>query len=57
MRLQEVREMRCRNCREVIDEPVWVDGEPYCSQECADSMIVEDEEYELEYEQEYEEEV
>ena len=49
--------MRCRNCREVIDEPVWVDGEPYCSQECADSVIFEDEEYEMEYEQEYEEEV
>ena len=45
--------MRCINCGEVITgEPIWIDGEPYCCQECADEMIFEDEEYEEEYEEE-----
>lgn len=50
--------MRCTSCGEVIaEEPIWVDGEPYCSQECADEMVFEDEEYEEHYEEDYEEEL
>ena len=46
--------MRCVNCREVITgEPVWVEDEPYCCQECADEMFLE-EESEESFEEDYE---
>lgn len=49
--------MRCTNCGEVIEgEPVWVEDEPYCCQECADEMILEDEECEEDDEGDDEEE-
>jgi hypothetical protein len=49
--------MRCANCGEVITgEPVWVEGDPYCCQECADEMTFDDDEGEEDYEEDYEEE-
>jgi hypothetical protein len=49
--------MRCVNCGEVITgEPVWVEDEPYCCQECADEMFFEEEESEESFEGGYEDE-
>jgi hypothetical protein len=49
--------MRCVNCGEVITgEPVWVEDEPYCCQECADEMFFEEEESEESMEADYGEE-
>ncbi|KPK99669.1 MAG: hypothetical protein AMJ91_06875 [candidate division Zixibacteria bacterium SM23_73_3] len=34
---KEMTHMQCASCgRKIKREPVWVDGEPYCSQDCAD---------------------
>jgi hypothetical protein len=49
-----VRKMNCASCGDKIKgEPIWLDDEPYCSQECADlGPVEEDEEYEEEEEDE-----
>jgi len=48
--------MRCTNCGEVISgEPIWEEGEPYCCQECADEMTLEEDEDDYEEDEEYEE--
>jgi hypothetical protein len=49
--------VRCTNCREVIEgEPVWVEDEPYCCQECADEMSFDDEECDEDYDEDNDEE-
>jgi len=46
--------MNCASCGDKIKgEPIWLEDEPYCSQECADlGPVEEDEEYEEEEEDE-----
>ncbi len=45
--------MQCASCgRKIKGEPVWVDGEPYCSQDCADMGPAEKEGIESEEEEE-----
>jgi hypothetical protein len=45
--------MQCVSCgKKIKGEPVWVDSEPYCSQECADMGPDENEEIEGEEEDE-----
>ena len=43
--------MRCNCCGEKIeDEPIWRKGKTYCSEECADIDMEEDDEKEKEEE-------
>lgn len=45
--------MKCTSCGEKIKgKPVWVDDDPYCSEECAGTISEEDEEFEKEEEDE-----
>jgi hypothetical protein len=49
--------MRCNFCGEKIeDEPIWKKDKAYCSEECAEMDLVEDEEKEEENDFEEEEE-
>ncbi len=55
--------MKCASCGEIMEgDPMWVDGEAYCSEECAEAgpiMGEHDEDYgdyEKQYREEYEEE-
>ncbi len=49
--------MNCASCGDKIKgEPIWVEDEPYCSEECADmGPLDEDEEFDEEEEEEEEE--
>lgn len=50
--------MRCTNCGELITEdPIWIDGKPFCSQECSDEMTLEDYAHDEDYQGDYEEEL
>lgn len=50
---KEVTHMQCASCgRKIKGEPVWVDGEAYCSQDCADMDSAENEGTESEQEEE-----
>lgn len=45
--------MRCASCGEkIVGDPVWVDDNPYCCEECADIGCLEDEVDEEEWEKE-----
>ena len=47
--------MKCASCGDKIKgDPVWMDDEAYCSEECADMGPVEEEEPEEEEEEEEE---